>query len=463
MKAQMQSVAIAILFFAVLFGLYVWTSSSDQSRSAKAATIGVDAYIYGYPLVVMDAARQAALTPKEAGQAAIINTFQHFREQTPSVGVHSVSPSIDTLYSSARLDLSTGPLLLHIPETTGRYYFIEMFDGWGNLFANPGTRTTGSQAADFVIVGPQWEGIISLDNPQLKSSTNMVWITLRLELFGTDDSATAQALQDQFSLSPLGSSTVSPPTFIASVRPSPPSASLVSNMKARSYFNALEKLLTTNPPSAADAPLLERIATVEIFPDREPEKLTRDPAIERGLEQAVGIAQEKIKAAVPSTYKKVNGWDVFNTEIGTYGTDYLLRASVAASDLGTPLLQDAVYPSTGVDSEGMALSGAHRYTIHFTKEGLPPVNAFWSLTMYNVDHAFVENPIHRYCLQSHQTLHYNADGSLDIIIQKDEPQEKNVNWLPCPEGDFNLIMRMYWPKPEVFDGVWSLPAVVRAQ
>ena len=462
MNTKSFTVAAFLIFIAVIYGLMTWTASSDRSLEEKGFSLGVEGYIYGYPLVVMDAAKQAQTQANDVASDAIINTFQHYREQIPSNNAHAKSPNLDTLLSTAWLDLSTGPLLFHIPDTTGRYYFIEMLDGWTSLFANPGTRTIGSKSTDYVIVGPDWQEVIPPDMPQLKASTNMALISLHIQCFGADDYAAAQALQDQFSLAPMGSSTVFPPVLIASAPPSTPSAALVSDMTPRKYFDTFERLLVTNPPSPADSLIMEQLSSVEVFQDRVPERMERDPATQRGLDRSAPAALEKIRAAIPSTYKMVNGWETLTTEIGTYGTNYLLRAAVAAADLGMPLLQDAVYPATSVDGENQPLNGGHSYTLHFAKGMTPPVNAFWSLTMYNKDHTLVDNPLQRYSLQSEQTLHYNADGSLDIIIQKDAPKETQVNWLPSPEGDFTLILRMYWPKPEVLDGIWSPPAVTRA-
>jgi hypothetical protein len=261
----------------------------------------------------------------------------------------------------------------------------------------------------------------------------------------------------------MNSEKPSVPIYLPTAPDAASPASAVSRMSANEFFGTLEKLLVSTPPTPADAPIIEKLASINIFPGTSFEKEGIDPAIKRGLEKAVQAAKSKIKAAIHLSGRVENGWRFCNTEIGAYGTNYLLRASVSCWALGVNLPEDAVYPFTYVDSDGNHLNGANTYKIHFEKDQTPPVHAFWSITMYDANHFLVENPMDRYAIQSHNHLQYNTDGSLDIIIQKNAPKDKPANWLPCPKSDFNLILRMYWPKPQVLDGAWSPPAVEKVE
>lgn len=163
----------------------------------------------------------------------------------------------------------------------------------------------------------------------------------------------------------------------------------------------------------------------------------------------------------------VNGWRIPKKNIAAFGTDYDTRAFIALIALGANLPEDALYPTTFVDGQGHLLNGGNRYVLHFDAGLTPPVNTFWSVTMYDQDSFFVENPIHRYAISSWMPLKRNADGSLDIYIQHESPgADEEGNWLPAPEGAFNLTLRMYWPKaekPSILDGTWTPPSVTKAQ
>jgi hypothetical protein len=188
------------------------------------------------------------------------------------------------------------------------------------------------------------------------------------------------------------------------------------------------------------------------------------PVIRKALEEAAAPALKKIEEELPRTTRSVNGWQTPTAPIGTYGTDYLRRAAVAWSGLGANTVEDAVYPGMIVDADGSPLDSAKRYTLHFEKDGLPPARAFWSLTLYNDRQFLAANPIERYAIGDRDKLGWNADGSLDLYIQRDPPGVENLaNWLPSPEtGSFLLTLRLYWPKPEALDGRWNPPPLKRA-
>ena len=222
-------------------------------------------------------------------------------------------------------------------------------------------------------------------------------------------------------------------------------------MDAGTYFSALARLMQDNPPARANAPVVARMARLGIVPGKSFDIGKLDPAVAKAVQAGQKAGLEKIIAEIGAG-KKVNGWKIVFT--GEYGTQYLFRAATAFAGLGANLAQDACYPMTGVDADGQPLDGAHRYVWHIaSKRELPPVGAFWSLTMYDAQYFFVPNPLNRYTLSQRNQLKENADGSIDMYLQKDNPgPEKEANWLPAPAGKFVLCLRLYWPKQAFLSG-----------
>ena len=239
-------------------------------------------------------------------------------------------------------------------------------------------------------------------------------------------------------------------------------ADQLAKMDSTTFFKSLARLMGANPPPATDAPALAMLAKIGVVPgqDFDPGKL--DPAAAKGLEKSVQVALEKLQAAAKTAGKPVNGWQIPPMIVGEFGTDYGFRAVVALIGLGANLPADAIYPNAFTDGDGKPLSGANRYVVHFDKGQTPPANAFWSLTMYNAQSFFVENPINRYNIAAWMPLKYNKDGSLDVYVQKDSPgKDKEANWLPAAAQDFSITMRVYWPKPAMLDSTWMPPPVKR--
>jgi hypothetical protein len=239
----------------------------------------------------------------------------------------------------------------------------------------------------------------------------------------------------------------------------------LQKMTSASFFDALARLLNANPPPASDGPVLAKLATIGVIPGEKfnPSKL--DPAVAEGLAKALPVALEKLQEAAKNSGAPVNGWQIPPSILGKFGAEYGIRGIVALVGLGANLPEDAVYPTTYVDAEGKALNGANRYMLHFDKGLTPPVNAFWSVTMYDAQSFFVENAANRYAISSWMPVKRNSDGSIDLYLQHDSPgKDKEANWLPAAEGDFNLTLRMYWPKdknPSIIDGSWKPSAVTR--
>ena len=246
-----------------------------------------------------------------------------------------------------------------------------------------------------------------------------------------------------------------------------PPVEQLRKMASEQFFTRMAMLLKSNPPPASEAPLLAKLKTIGIVPGEKWDGAKLDPAVAKGLAQSVSVALGKLDAASKETGAPVNGWRVPPMILGNFGSEYGVRAVVALIGLGANLPEDAVYPSAFVDADGKPLDGANRYVIHFDKDATPPVNAFWSITMYSPDSFFVENPINRYAVSSWMPFRKNADGSLDLYVQRESPgKDKEANWLPASDKEFNVTMRMYWPKekaPSILDGTWKPPAVKQVQ
>jgi hypothetical protein len=442
-------------------------STSDVSRQL-AHDLGVEAYIYGYPLVLMDATRRLGTNVPKAGEnAAPINQIGAKRTFPDDTFTTVVSPNADTLYSFAFLDLAKEPMVLSVPEMGNRYYLMEMLDAWTNVFASPGTRTTGSGKADFALVGPKWSGSLPAGVQEINCPTNLVWIIGRTQTNGQSDYAAVHAIQDQYKLTPLsafGKSYTAPDNVpvMDSVDMKTPPVEQVFQMDATTFFGRLNTLMQDNPPFAADGETLKRFAAIGVAPGRPFDLKALNPDVASGLETSVRDGKAKIVAEAANPHgKAINGWEFMNN-VGRYGTDYLWRAVVGLVGLGANLPEDAVYPRSTKDSNGQPFSGANRYEIQFAKGQLPPVGAFWSITMYNSNQFFAKNPIGRYAIGDRDKLKFNNDGSLTLYLQNESPgKDKESNWLPAPKDSFNLLMRLYWPKKEILDGIWSPPAVVR--
>jgi hypothetical protein len=237
----------------------------------------------------------------------------------------------------------------------------------------------------------------------------------------------------------------------------------VNAMAPAAFFNQLALLMKQNPPAAADASIVARLARVGIFPGQAFDITKVDPLIAQGLAEGHKAGLDQIISQTHDMGKKVNGWQVAFT--GVYGTDYLFRAATTFVGLGANRPEDACYPLAAVDSDNRPLEGTGRYVWHFaSKQDLPPVNGFWSLTMYDSQYFFVDNPLNRYTLSQRNDLKTNADGSIDMYLQKDNPgPERETNWLPAPDGRFVLCLRLYWPRQAFLSGQWEPPAVKRVQ
>lgn len=458
-----------IVFCLVMTGITTIKATSEEKKEAEALRIAKKAYIYGYPLVLMDATKQFTtnvVSPDEKG-AAPLNQMGHELNIPSTQWKGVVSPNLDTLYSAAFLDLSKEPLVFHVPDTKGRYYLTPILDAWSNVVTSLGKRTTGTKAQDFIITGPDWKHPLPKDLPVIQLPTNMGWIVGRVQWNGPQDTTFVNEIQKQFSLTPLSryGKPYSPPK--GNVNPnidmslSPPAQ--VNRLSAEAFFNRLALLLKQNPPSPADGPITKEMAKIGIIPGKPFNVQTLNPQVRKGVMRSPSLARKEMNEAGPKVQSRMGSWSV-DFKGGTYGTNYLRRGFTAVKIFAENLAADALYAVATTDNTGQVLNGTHKYVLHFNKNQLPlPVNGFWSVTVYDNEQFLVANPIHRFTLGDRSNLKINPDGSLDIYIQTTSPgKEKESNWLPSPEGNFNLILRMYWPKKEVLDQKWPFPVVKKA-
>ncbi len=426
---------------------------------------GAQAYLFGYSLVLMDTTRQS-MTHSDHGKAPI-NHFAHIRSFPDHNFRQVVRPNNDTLYSTAWIDLTTEPLVLSVPDTKGRYYVMPFMDAWTNVFASIGKRTTGTAPGNYLVAGPDWLGKVPSDTKLIRSPTNMSWLIGRIQTNTESDFGNVARLQGQIKLTPLSrwKKGEANQAFIAGDRReevlSDNPSSRVEQMPADQFFAELSRLMGKYPPAAADKPMLETLASFGVLPGK-PFDMNKLGFVKRLLlKKSVDLARSKLLEISESDLSSENGWAVRRSGIGVYGTDYQVRAYVSLIGLGALTPREAAYPNSKKDKEGKPLSGKHSYRIHFEANKTPPVDAFWSLTVYDDLGFLIENPIRRYTIGDRDNLTFNSDGSLDILIQYQQPTGDTSNWLPAPAETFAVTMRLYLPKAEFLDGRWKLPPIER--
>jgi hypothetical protein len=419
-----------------------------------ARAIAQEAFIFGFPLVLMDVSRSSMQAPP--------NELSHLRAFPDASFTAVVSPNADTLYSTAFIDVEHEPVVLHVPDSAGRYYLMPLLSAWTDVFASPGTRTTGNGAGAFAIVGPGWKGELPAGVQAIQSPTSVAWMIGRTQTNGKPDCADVHRFQDGLSLVPLSAwgGEYRPPAAAPGDQgadtATPPPAQ-VAAMDAATFFGRLASLMVANPPYEADAPALKRFEAIGLAPGSF--DASRAPAAV--LDEGMRAALSKLEEIGGGSGKPAAGWEA-HRGLGAYGTDYVKRAFVALVGLGANLDADSIYPHARTDGAGQPLDGANSYALHFDAGQTPPARAFWSLTMYDEDQYFVDNPLDRYAIGDRDALAFNPDGSLDIWLQHESPgPERESNWLPAPAGPFNVIMRIYWPTDEALESGWVPPPIER--
>lgn len=418
---------------------------ADYDRALRLGKLG---YEYGYPVLRSYEVRREALTVGPE------NELQNSRQLAGPEARSAPRPNVDTLYSTAYLNLSDEPIILTVPDVgKDRYYSFQFLDPYTNVVDYVGTRTTGDGAGHYAITPESWSGALPDGVQRIDAPYDHLWLMGRT---GTDGDGTLEdehAIQDGYRLTPLAAFEEAGPAG-----PPPPPTGTPRDYAIPSglrYFDSLGILLKLAPPPAADDPLLDRLAAVGVAPGKRPSSNGRlSRGIKAGLRDAVGWRRSCGGSGVER-----NGWRAPPPRIGRYGTDYCLRASVARSGLGANTLEELIYLGAAEDSSGAVLSGERDYVVHF--DNPPPADAFWSLTAYGPGGFLEANSIGRYALGDRSGLQYNADGSVDLYLSDDGDVPEERNWLPVPAGGFSLTMRLYEPGPAALDGSWSPPPVSR--
>jgi hypothetical protein len=441
----------------------------------EASEIAMQAYVYGYSLITSEVTRvQMSNVAKIEELRAPMNAFVNVKRYPPADFRGISAPNADTLYSVAWLDLAE-PIVFTHPDMGRRFFLFEMVDLWMNVFDSPGTRTTGGKAAKYLITGPGWKGIVPAGLSHIPVSTRYMVILGRTYANGSEaDYRAVNALQAQFKLTPL-SAWGKKFTFQAPPVNADPGFSMTDKpqdvilaLGTKGYFDMMMRLMGETAPAAhADVPFLARMSKIGLEPGKPFDMAALDEDVQAALRDLPRKALDKIESNRDSIGEMRNGW-VISKGLGVYGTDYMKRAVVAAFGWPANLEKDAVYPYAAVDAEGQKLSGADSYTITFPKGHTPPVNGFWSITMYQVDQGwwFVPNKLDRFTISPRNNPKLDKDGSMTLHFQQASPgKARENNWLPAPEGEFILMLRMYWPKdppPSILDGSWTPPPVVKS-
>lgn len=443
-------------------------ASAVRATPAELREIIKEAYIYGFPMVDNYRIQYSYFVDQDNPEYKgswneVHNMARVFTPQDKAIQ----TPNSDTPYSFLGADLRAEPLVISVPAIKDRYYSLQFIDMYTHNFAYVGSRATGAEAGRYLLAGPRWQG----DVPEgiksvIRSETDLAFVLYRTQLFGDDDLDKVKHIQTQYTVQPLSrfvGTTPPPVPTVAFIKP----LSVAEQKTSPEFFDILNFLLQFTPPHPSEMTLRTRLATVGIGAGKSFDVASLSPAERQAVEMGMADAWEaftQYKAEVIDTGKKSSA-DGFGTR-QFLGNDYLLRMSSAVLGIYGNSREEANYPAYFTDSEGKPLDAAsNRYTLHFDAGQLPPVNSFWSLTMYELPASLLtENSINRYLINSpmETSLVRGADGSITLYIQHESPgEEKLANWLPAPKGPFFLVLREYWPKPEALDGTWKAPPLVR--
>jgi len=436
---------------------------ADSFTPDETQRIAENIYIYGYPVLLMDMRRRIfTAAPYPSFRSAPVNQFAHTRF-LPAPYDKSILPEPECLRPCAWLDLGREPVIVTVPRTP-RYHLFSFYSAWYEIFESISPRSTEMQGVHLGLVGPRWSGRLPNGVKRLHSPTETVWLDGSIAIDGVEDLDRAHSVQDQFLLTPMSDWGKPPMRHSFPFRPDIDQKATpqeqIDELDARAFYTRLSQLIAKNPPQSSDIDVVAEFAHVGFFPGEEFVYDMLPPQTLQAMQSAVPAAQSKIVAGASNHRgSTVNNW-LIHTHPGSFRTEYLNRAVEARTHMATALPEDAIWCHTSVDQAGKPLRGANRYEIHFPGNTTPPVNAFWSITLYDSRHRLVSNNIHRYAISNRDRLRLNPDSSLSIYIQRDWPgADRDCNWLPAPAEEFNLAIRMYWPKPEVFAADWQPPAV----
>jgi hypothetical protein len=475
------NVALATASVAVL--LFFCTASGDAISNAEKAeqhkpgiaetkAIAEEGFIYGLPIVMNYAVMYEYAVDRDSGQFKA--PFNQLKNE-PNVFTYKdtaiPTPNSDTPYSFVWMDLRAEPIVLSVPAVDPkRYYSVMLCDGNTYNYGYIGTRATGSEAGDYMVVGPGWKGQTPSGIKKVFQSST--WLSLagyRTQLYGPDDLDAVKKVQASYKVQPLSA-------YLK--QPAPPPAPAIDFPKINkelvkeNFFEYLDFALQLAPAQPNEVEIRDKLARIGVGPGKTFN--FKALSLKHKLEIGLGMkeAGRQVDRAIANAGKTINGWQISSApgDSAHYNGDWLLRAVAAKAGIYGNDAVEAMYPFTRSDVDGQTLDGSkHNYTLTFPPGQLPPVNSFWSLTMYDgKTQLLIENPINRYLINSPMlpNMKKNEDGSLTIYIQKESPgADKEANWLPAPKDTIYLVMRLYWPKttpPSILpagEGTWKPPAV----
>lgn len=469
----MTTIRKALAAATMLLALHQITACSKPDKGItpeEARAIAKEAYIYGYPMVdsyrIMHAYFVDKANPEYKGA---FNTLHNFARVFTPEDKAVQTPNSDTPYSFLGMDLRAEPLVLTVPPIDGaRYFSIQLIDAYTFNFDYIGSRATGNDGGSFLVAGPGWQGEKPANIEKvIRSETELVLAPYRTQLFSPDDIENVKKIQAGYQVQPLSQ-------FLG--KPAPPAAPAIdfitpltpdTQKTSLEFFNVLNFVLQFCPTDPSEVDLMARFAKIGVGAGKkfEADKLSPEikAAIEGGMADAwADFAQVKKKMDVG----EITSGDLFGTR-ERLKNNYLYRMTAAVLGIYGNTKEEAMYPPYAIDADHQKLSGANKYRLRFAADGLPPVTAFWSVTMYQMPESLLSaNPINRYLINSPMLpqLKRDADGGLTLYIQHESPGKQwESNWLPAPEGEFVMAMRLYWPKPEALEGKWKAPALQRVQ
>lgn len=443
--------------------------SADAVGAEQARAIAKEAYIYGFPLVDSYRIRYSYFVNKDDPEYKGGFNEVHSEARLYTAEDRAVqTPNADTPYSMLGLDLRAEPLVLTVPPIEqDRYYSLQFIDGYTYNVAYVGSRTSGNGGGRYLVAGPNWEG----DKPEgidevIRFDTELASVIYRTQLFGPSDLENVERIQAGYQATPLSLFVNQPPPPAAPPIDFVPPLTSDQQRTSPQFFEILGFTLRTAPVLPQEKEMRERFATIGIGPDGEfrADKLSPEmrAAVEAGMADAWAELDKLTKDKIQTG--QVGSAQFFGTAADLNG-NYLYRMAGAVFGIFGNTAAEALYPAISTDSTGAPLTGANNYVVELPSGQMPPVNAFWSVTMYELPQSLlVENPIQRYLINSAMltSLVPDPDGSYRIYVQNASPgSDKESNWLPAPKGPFQMVMRLYWPKPDALNGTWKPPQAVR--
>lgn len=466
---SLRSILASALALSACVAAPAFAAQTERITPEEARALAKEAYVYGYPIVKNYGVLYTYFTDRgNAEYKGPWNAlYNEARLYTPDDKAFP-TPNADTPYSQLGADLRTEPLVLSVPKVeAGRYYALQFVDLYTYNFAYVGSRATGNGAGDYLLVGPHWKGAVPRGiRSAIRSETDLAFVFYRTQLIGAPDMDNVKRVQAGYKVQPLS-------TYLHQAAPAPaPAIPFVKpalageERDAQKFFSVLNFVLQFCPTHRDEAELRQRMTRLGIVPGQPFPYADMPVDIRKAIDDGVSDAWQDFDALG----KRVAAGEVPTTALlgsrETLGNHYLYRMRGAATGLYGNSREETIYPPFYVDASGQRLDGAaHRYVLHFPPGQLPPVNAFWSFTMYDArTRMLVANPLNRYLVNSPMlpSLARDADGGLTLYVQHDSPgPERESNWLPAPEGPFVVAGRLYWPKPEVLSGAWKAPKLQR--